>query len=249
MFLNFKVVNEDQLQIEDEKFSGLINDDLRKIIDAIKSYGFDVRVVGGAVRDILLNRAPRDIDIITNALPEEISYILSTIGLDSDNYGIKHGTVKALVGDEKYEITSLDYRITKDKDGKIKVSHSNDWRKDAERRDFTMNAMSMDLDGNVYDYFGGIKDIEQNILRPLPDFETKILLDPVVMLRFFRFVSRMPGVKFPKEALDIITRNKSLMAELDADRVEKELNNIRVSPNATKALELMNKIGLLDASS
>lgn len=241
--LNCKIINEEQLQIDDNGLDGLLDDNLKLIVDLILSYGFKVRVVGGAVRDILTGKTPRDVDLITDASPDEIIYILSTKNIDADSFGIKHGTIKAIFDGIKYEITSLDYQIKKVGD-KIIIHRNPDWKSDAQRRDFTMNAMSMDMDGKVYDYFGGYEDLSKQYINPLPGFEEKVQNDPIVILRFFRFLSKFSHPKYNKSTIDIIQRNADLVNEIAADRIEKEKLNILAGTNSTKVIELMKKLGI-----
>ena len=240
------ISEEDELRIDDEKFNNLINKDLRKIIQGIEEAGFDVRIVGGAVRDLLLGLSPRDIDLITNASPDETIYILSEMDLEVDVWGIKHGTVKAVIGDMKYEVTSLNFQIHKDKNGKLVIKSHGTWEDDAVRRDFTVNAMSMTLDGRVYDYAHGIKDLEQKIIRPLPDFEQKVEADPALIMRFFKMIAKFENPRFPKGTLSIIQKHLGSLSKLDEERILKEMLNIRQSPNAKQALELMDKTGATD---
>lgn len=240
-------INEDQsIQIDDEKFQGLINHDLQKIINALKAGGFEVRIVGGAVRDILLGEKPRDIDLLTDATPDEVIFVLSQHEIESDVWGIRHGTVKAIINHVKYEITSSDFRMYKDEQGNLKIHERGTWEEDAKRRDFTINALNMELDGKVHDYVGGINDLKDRFIRPLPGFEHKIKNDPVVILRFFKMMSRMPQPKASERTIDIVSRNIGLLNFLDADRVEKELGNIRKGINAARTLNFMEKLGVMD---
>lgn len=242
--LKYKIDEEKNIQIDDEKFAGLINDDLQEIILALQSHGYDVRIVGGAVRDILLGQTPRDIDLITDAKPDEIIFVLAELDIEADTWGIKHGTVKAVIKKVKYEITSLNYQIGKDKEGKIYTVSGGDWEEDAKRRDFTVNAMSMTLDGLIYDYLDGEQDLIKQIVRPIPDFEEKIQRDPVVILRFFKMVAKFEHPKFSKETLKIVIRNKDLINQLEAKRIRRELGNIRKSVNGVKTIDLMKKTGI-----
>lgn len=243
--LIYRITEEHNIQIEDEKFQGLINEDLHKIIDALKANEFEVRIVGGAVRDILLGEQPRDIDLLTDATPDEVIYTLSLHGIESDVWGIRHGTVKAIINGIKYEITSLDFRIYKDEHGNLRINTGGTWEQDAQRRDFTVNAMSMELDGKVHDYMNGIKDLKEQIIKPIPNFEEKIKNDPVIILRFFKMMSRMPQPKCSKSTIEIVKRNIGLLQTLDADRTEKELSNITKGINATRTIALMEKMGVM----
>jgi poly(A) polymerase len=241
-----RIINEDkEIRIDDKKFKSLLNSDLKKIIIAIENEGFEVRIVGGAVRDLLLGLEPRDIDLSTTASPDEVIYILSDLDIEADVWGIAHGTVKAVIKNVKYEITSLNFQIHK-KDGKLIVKSHGTWEDDAERRDFTVNAMSMTLNGVIHDYMGGLEDLEKQVIRPLPHFEDKIHDDPVLIMRFFKMLAKFSKPAFSKETLDIIERSVPLLSQLEPKRIRKELLNIRKSPNAKEAQRLMKKFGATD---
>lgn len=238
-------INEtDEIHIKDDKFQSLINNDLKTIIEALQDNGFEVRIVGGAVRDLLLGLKPRDIDLLTNAQPDEIIYILSDLDIEADSWGIKHGTIKAVVGREKYEITSLNFQINK-KGGKIEINSHGTWEDDAARRDFSVNALSMTLDGRVYDYVGGLADLEREVIRPLGDFGDKVIDDAILILRFFKMISKFSKPRFSKHIPDIVKSHIDLLDKVEAKRLRKELGNIKKGPNAKQALELMRKLGVL----
>src|SRR5277367_6444808 len=129
----------------------------RTLIAALDAGGVDFRFVGGAVRDGLLGRKVADIDVATPALPEAVIGAVEAAGLKAIPTGIAHGTVTAIVGRRPFEITTL--RRDVETDGRhAVVAFTDDWRADAARRDFTMNAMSMRPDGAVFDYFAGVAD-------------------------------------------------------------------------------------------
>lgn len=242
--LKYNITEEKNLQIDDDKLVDLINADLQEIILALQSYDFEVRIVGGAVRDILLGETPRDIDLITNAKPDEIIYVLAEMDIESDTWGIKHGTVKAVIKKVKYEITSLNYQISKDHDGKIVTIDGGDWEGDAKRRDFTVNAMSMTVDGLVYDYLDGVKDLVERIVRPIESFEQKIQKDPVLILRFFKILAKFENPKFTAKSVKTVIRNKDLIEQLEAKRIRRELGNIRKSINGDATIKAMKETGV-----
>ena len=245
--LKYNLTEETNVQIADDKFQGLINDDLREIIQALEDYGFQVRIVGGAVRDILLGVVPRDIDLSTDALPDQIIFILSELEIDADAWGIAHGTVKAIIKKVKYDISSLDYQVHKDANGKIVISGAGStWEEDAARRDFTANAMSMDLSGKVYDYFNGIKDLENGMVRPVTEFEANIKRTPVVILRFFKMLAKFQGAKYSRKTLQLVKDNLDLVDTISIKRIKQELAGIRKSVNGKNTIKLMKEIGLID---
>lgn len=243
--ISFKIINEERVNIGKQTVADLIDPDLQEIIKQIQSFGFDIRIVGGAVRDFVLGKTPRDVDLITDALPSEIIYMLSLMGIESDPWGIKHGTIKAIVNDEKYEITSLDYQI-KQKGEEIEIIRSGDWKQDAQRRDFTINALSLDLEGNVYDYFQGLKHLQEQRLKPLPNFEEKIKETPVLILRFFRFLGKFDHPVVSKKDFASVINNVSLVSQIKNSRVQKEIESIYRTKNAQAVFDLMCKYNVFE---
>ena len=244
--LKYILTEESTLQVSDDKLEGLLNEDLHKIISALEDNFFQVRIVGGAVRDILLGEKPRDIDLITNAKPAEVIFILADLDMNIDVFGIKHGTVKSVIGRTKYEITSLDYKINRDQQGKLQIHDGGNWVGDAQARDFSINSMSMTLNGTIFDYCNGLEDLKNEIINPLPEFSDKIKADPVLILRFFKLVAKFPKAKFSKQSLKTIVENLDLVEKLSPKRLRREMANIRKSKNAKKTIKLMKAIGLLD---
>lgn len=243
--LNTKLLETNTFSISDTLFKELINADLEKIIQIVLKNGFDIRIVGGAVRDILLEQAPRDIDMLTDASPEEIIFMFADNEIDADAYGIRHGTVKVIFGEEKYEVTSLNYSVSRDNNNKI-IVHRNDgsWENDSKRRDFTVNAMSMTLDGTVYDYLNGLQDLREQRIRPIGDLDYKISKDPVIVMRFFKMLAKFENPTFSKSDLETVKKNIKKLDVLSSSRLQKELGNIQKSINAEKTIKLMDKIGL-----
>src|SRR4051794_5680418 len=158
---------------------------LARIWDALPQ----ARVVGGAVRDALLGRAVADIDLATPRSPEQTTEALRTAGIRVVPTGLAHGTVTAVADGRGFEITTL--RRDVETDGRhAVVAFTADWEADARRRDFTINALSMDRDGNVYDYAGGIADLRAGLVCFVGDAATRVAEDYLRILRFFRFQSR-----------------------------------------------------------
>jgi poly(A) polymerase len=149
----------------------------------------EARVVGGAVRDALAGRAVTEIDLATPRTPEQVTVALQEAGIRVVPTGIDHGTVTAVLGERSFEITTL--RRDVETDGRhAVVAFTDDWRTDAARRDFTINAMSMARDGEVFDYFGGIADLRAGIVRFVGEPAIRIAEDHLRILRYFRFFAR-----------------------------------------------------------
>ncbi len=147
------------------------------------------RVVGGAVRDALAGREVADIDLATPMLPAEVAAALAKAGIRAVPTGLEHGTQTAVTNGRGFEVTTLRRDVATD-GRRATVAFTTDWREDAARRDFTINAMSMTPDGTVFDYFGGLDDLRAGILRFVGDAATRVAEDYLRILRFFRFYAR-----------------------------------------------------------
>jgi poly(A) polymerase/tRNA nucleotidyltransferase (CCA-adding enzyme) len=204
------------------------------------------RVVGGAVRDALAGRESTDIDLATPMPPEEVMRRLREAGLKAVPTGIDHGTVTAVAGHCGFEITTL--RRDVETDGRhAVVDYTDDWRADAARRDFTINALSMAQDCMVYDYFGGIDDLRAGVVRFVGDAATRIAEDYLRILRFFRFQARYGSGVPDAAAVAAIRAGLPGMARLSAERVWSELKRILAAPDPVAAVALMRETGVLAA--
>lgn len=206
----------------------------------------DARVVGGAVRDALAERAITDIDLATPRSPEQVTQALQAAGIRAVPTGLDHGTVTAVAGGRGFEITTL--RRDVETDGRhARVAFTEDWRADAARRDFTINALSMTRDGAVFDYFGGIADLRAGRVRFVGDPATRIAEDYLRILRFFRFFSRYASGPANSAALAAIRARVPGLAGLSAERVWSELERILSAPDPRTAISLMAELGVLCA--
>ena len=158
--------------------------------------------------------------------------------------GVEHGTVTALVDGHGFEVTTLRRDVQTDGRHAV-VAFTDDWQADAARRDFTINAMSMDRDGAVYDYFGGVSDVREGAVRFVGDAETRIAEDYLRVLRFFRFFGRY-GRGEPDEATARALREAGpFLGQLSAERVWSELRRILLIPDCGTAIEMMHRLGIL----
>lgn len=204
--------------------------------------GYEARLAGGAVRDLLLGDAPKDWDIATTALPEQVIDAMAKWEVKVIPTGLQHGTVTAVL-EGNYEITTL--RADVETDGRhAEVEFISDWREDAARRDFTINAMFIDADGEVHDYFGGYDDLVNNRVRFVGNAEERIKEDYLRILRFFRFRtkieqtfhSKSPESGFPstfwcwadgdQEARDAITKHAAGLEQISGERIWAEIGKI-----------------------
>jgi len=199
------------------------NPDLGSLIVALGGGEGDIRFVGGAVRDTLLGMTVKDIDCATRLLPEDSSRRIAAAGFKAIPTGIAHGTITAILPSGPVEVTTLRRDLTTDGRHAV-VAFTDEWREDAARRDFTINALFADpLTGEVHDYFGGISDLDQGIVRFIGDPLQRIAEDHLRILRLFRFHARFGrGAPDPDALSACVTRANDLMA-LSRERIADEL--------------------------
>jgi tRNA nucleotidyltransferase (CCA-adding enzyme) len=208
-------------------------------------YPYDVRLVGGAVRDILMGKTPSDYDFSTNASPQQVIDKIRHAGGKVAPTGIQHGTVTVTYEGISCEITTL--RIDKRTDGRwAEIEFTNDWKSDAARRDFTINSMSMDIHGKIYDYFDGQKDLEDGVVRFVGDAGERIREDYLRIMRYFRFVGRIENNHvYDYDTLKTIANNIHGIDIISGERIANELGKIIVNYNRNNVLSMMNDVGLL----
>ena len=213
----------------------MARDGVKRILAAL---GGESRVVGGAVRDGLLGLGVSDVDLATRLRPEEVVKRLEAARIKAVPTGIAHGTVTAVAGDAVIEVTTLRRDVATD--GRhATVAFSDDWREDAARRDFTINALYADpASGEVFDYFGGWSDVEQRLVRFIGDPLTRIAEDHLRILRFFRFHARFGGTPHAESLAACAARAKDLMA-LSRERIRDELLKLLCVADPVPTLRLM----------
>lgn len=233
------ILHEVSDQINMAVFSKVFDKNIKKIINVVRKYGFDIRIVGGAVRDFLLKRDPRDIDFATDAEPAELIFIFDLEGIEYDTSGIIHGTVKAVFGEDKIDVTSITYKM-KRFNNSIKVMRSDSWEQDSKGRDLTINSMSLDLNGKLYDYQNGISDLKNQIVRFCPNAREKINNDPYVILRWFKAISLFNDPKWSKADQSLIKANVSSITKVkEEDRTKFFLASLMQNKNYKTILHLM----------
>ena len=206
----------------------------------------DARLVGGVVRDMLAGRGMTDLDLATPEPPELVMRCLRGDGIKVIPTGLAHGTLTALIGGQPFEITTL--RRDVETDGRhAVVAWTDDWREDAARRDFTINAMSVDRHGALHDFFGGASDLAAGRVRFVGDPAARIAEDALRILRFFRFHARYGGGVADPDATDAIGGAVGLLRHLSAERVWTELRRLLEGPDPVPALLAMRRLGVLDA--
>ncbi len=220
--------------------------DLMRVLSLLDTDGEEARVVGGALRNALLGRPVGEFDIATTAEPEAVIARAKAAKLKSVPTGLAHGTVMLLVEGEPFEVTTLREDI--ETDGRhAKVRFSRDFAADAKRRDFTMNALSMTRDATLYDYVGGLADIEARRLRFIGDPVSRIREDYLRILRFFRFAAAYAEGPLDPEALLACLREREGLARLSRERVRGELMKLLAAPRAGEVTGEFSETGLLGA--
>jgi tRNA nucleotidyltransferase (CCA-adding enzyme) len=191
-----------------------------------RSHGHEIRVVGGWVRDRLRGIEPKDLDLCTTALPEQMIELCQSNQIAYAETGLKHGTL-TIIQDRPYEVTTL--RVDVETDGRhARVAFTDDWAQDAARRDFTVNAMSMSLDGEVFDYFGGRDHLEKHRVVFVGDPERRIREDYLRILRYFRFCGRMHDLYgFVRQGYtDVIRSTADGLTQVSGERIWLEMAKI-----------------------
>jgi len=216
---------------------------LGRVIEALTSEGAQIRFVGGCVRDSLAGREVKDVDIASTALPEATLKSLETAGIKAIPTGLKHGTVTAVADGIPYEITTL--RKDVETDGRhAVVAYTDNWIEDAGRRDFTFNALSCTVDGEVYDPFCGMDDLAEGRVRFVGRASQRIDEDVLRILRFFRFYAHYGRGKPDTEALAACRARAPKLAELSGERVRTELFKLLEAQEPTTALTYMKEAAL-----
>lgn len=212
--------------------------------EVFAALGGNARFAGGCVRDALAGSAPADLDLATPLTPDAVIGSLAAAGIKALPTGIAHGTVTAVCRGRSYEITTLRRDVATD--GRhATVAFTDDWRADAARRDFTINAMSLASDGALYDWFGGRDDLDAGRVRFVGDPETRIREDVLRLLRFFRFHARFAKGAFDAAGLAACRALAHLLPGLSAERVRGELFRLLAGPRATATLAAMRAAGAL----
>ena len=217
---------------------------LQTLLSALSADGELARVAGGAVRNALLGQKVADIDIAATTLPEETMRRAAAAGFKTVPTGIEHGTVTVIAGGRPFEVTTL--RADVETDGRrARVSFGTDWKADAERRDFTINALYAEADGTVIDLVGGVADLQARRLRFIGDAEARIREDFLRILRFFRFFAWYGDGRPDAEGLKACARLKDGLDRLSAERVWMELKKLLSAPDPARALLWMRQAGVL----
>lgn len=201
---------------------------LLELRDAFQLEGFGLRLVGGCVRDALLGHFPNDVDLHTDATPDEATAIYKRLKLRWIPTGIEHGTVTVVLDDITYEITSLRKDVSTDGRRAV-VEYTRDWYADALRRDFTVNSISMSFEGELFDPFGGLKDLQAGVVRFVGDPAQRIQEDYLRILRLYRFTGRF-GKEVDEDARRAVAKHRAGLDSISVERVWSEMRRIISGP-------------------
>jgi poly(A) polymerase len=218
---------------------------LAQALAAFNGGGEETRLVGGAVRDLALGERAVDFDLTTTATTDEVIRRAREAGFKVALTGIEHGTVTVVVEGRPIETTTL--REDVETDGRwAKVAFGRDFAADARRRDFTINALSVSIDGTVHDTVGGLEDLAAGRVRFIGNAEARIREDYLRILRFFRFSGRFAANGLDPEGLYAVIRARDGLMRLSRERVRGELIKLLVAPRASEVVQVVGECGFLE---
>ena len=209
--------------------------EVKKVFKVVEEFSStsEIRYVGGCVRKVINNEVIDDIDLAVNLNPDEVSKILKKNNIKFYKTGIDHGTITALINNQKFEITSLRKDISTD--GRhAKVEFSNDWHEDASRRDFTINSIYADIDGNLFDPFGGKKDLENGEVKFIGEADKRIKEDYLSILRYVRFFLNYSKKKHNLNITKTIKQNLDGFNKISSERLLEEFKKLVYSYGFSK---------------
>ena len=218
-----------------------------KIFEAINNFSekSEIRYVGGCVRKVIKKENVDDIDLATNLTPLEVSEALKNKQISYYETGIEHGTITAIIDEYKYEITSLRKDVSTD--GRhAEVEFSLDWKEDASRRDFTINSIYADGDGNLFDPFNGKKDLEEGYINFIGNAEKRIQEDYLRILRYLRFYLNYSNHKHQPEIIKNIKKNIDGISNISSERLIDELKKITSSNGFLKLFKDKESLELIE---
>ena len=227
-------------KLEPTKNPWMISPETRAVMDALG----EARFVGGVVRNSLMGREVSDIDIATPLTPDEVTKRLEAVKLKAVPTGVEHGTVTAISNGRPYEVTTLRRDVSTDGRRAV-VTFTTDWAEDAQRRDFTMNALYADATGEVFDTVGGVADLKAGRVRFVGDPVTRIREDFLRILRLFRFHAWYGKGEIDKPALQACAAEKAGLRQLSGERIAKEMLKLLAAEDPVPVLRSMAATGIL----
>ncbi len=231
IFKNKKISSDKDLKFLDLKNNKGVN----KIFDAINNYNetSEIRYVGGCVRKILNDEITDDIDLATNLTPDQVKQCLDKNQIKFFETGIEHGTITAVIDDQNFEITTLRKDVKTDGRHAV-VEYTTNWKEDSLRRDFSINSIYSDLDGNLYDPNSGHKDLNTGIIKFIGDPETRIKEDYLRIIRYLRFYTEYSKIDHEINIIKIIKKNIEGLGKISKERQFNELKKILKLDNFLK---------------
>ena len=220
---------------------------VNKIFEAINSHSesSEVRYVGGCIRKVIKKEVVDDIDLATNLKPNEVCEALKKKAINYYETGIEHGTITAIIDDHKFEITSLRKDVVTD--GRhAKVDYSSNWKEDAARRDFSINSIYSDNEGNLFDPHNGKKDLENGHIKFIGDAENRIKEDYLRILRYIRFFVNYSNHKHNPEIIKIIKRNIGGVSKISSERLLDEFKKLSKSDGFIKLFSDKESLELIE---
>ena len=231
IFQNKKISSDKDLKFQDLKN----NKGVYKIFGAINNYNetSEIRYVGGCVRKILNDEKTDDIDLATNLTPDQVKHCLEKNQIKFFETGIEHGTITAVIDDQNFEITTLRKDVKTDGRHAV-VEYTTNWKEDSLRRDFSINSIYSDLDGNLYDPNSGHKDLNVGIIKFIGDPETRIKEDYLRIIRYLRFYTEYSKIDHEINIIKIIKKNIEGLGKISKERQFNELKKILKLDNFLK---------------
>jgi len=231
IFQNKKISSDKDLKFLDLKNNKGVN----KIFGAINNYNetSEIRYVGGCVRKILNDEKTDDIDLATNLTPDQVKQCLEKNQIKFFETGIEHGTITAVIDDQNFEITTLRKDVKTDGRHAV-VEYTTNWKEDSLRRDFSINSIYSDLDGNLYDPNSGHKDLNIGIIKFIGDPETRIKEDYLRIIRYLRFYTEYSKIDHEINIIKIIKKNIEGLGKISKERQFNELKKILKLDNFLK---------------
>lgn len=233
------------MKINTPEFNGLFTPEMVVLLNLFQKYNHEIRIAGGAVRDILLGKSPKDVDFATTATPDQMKQMFESENVRMiNNKGEKHGTITARINNDNFEVTTL--RIDVSTDGRhAEVQFTTDWELDANRRDLTINSMFLDREGTVYDYFGGYEDLKKRRVAFVGNPNKRIQEDYLRILRYFRFYGRISENPdcHEEETLTAIRDNVHGLGRIAGERIWLELSKIMTGNYAGPIVQKLISVG------
>ena len=226
--------------------TNIITPELFQLRSAFVARGRDLRLVGGAARDMLRGEVPKDVDLCTDADPNEQIEIYKAAGVAYYETGLQHGTITVKLGEEVYEITSL--RTETDHDGRhAVVTYTRDWIADLGRRDLTFNAIAVTFDGEVIDPFNGVDDLKNGVVRFVGSADDRMREDYLRILRWLRFHGRIaPNKPLDADTAEAAKRQAEGLTGISRERVWMEMSKIVVGNGAPALIQSVYDLGLAE---